>query len=80
MAGGQEKNIDMTRLASTEIYQDGRWREVGPLPAAVYDLKGVTVDNTVFMTGVIILIDRDDFCKIVRFRRLGCLPGGPKQL
>ena len=80
MAGGQEKNIDMTRLASTEIYQDGRWREVGPLPAAVYDLKGVTIDNTVFMTGVIILIDRDDFCKIFIFRRLGCLRGGPKQL
>ena len=37
---------------TTEVYSGGLWRTVGPLPEAVYRLAGVTIDNTVFMTGL----------------------------
>ena len=39
-------------LSSTEVYRGGRWVTVGPLPLAVDGVRGVTLDNTVFMTGV----------------------------
>ena len=38
-------------LSSTEVYRGGRWVTVGPLPMAVDGVRGVTLDNTVFMTG-----------------------------
>ena len=38
-------------LSSTEVYRGGRWVTVGPLPLAVDGVRGVTLDNTVFMTG-----------------------------
>ena len=44
-------SVDYEHLASTEIYQDGQWREVGALPVALTRLKGASLDNTVFMTG-----------------------------
>ena len=37
--------------ASTEIFEDGEWREVGELPMAMADLRGVTLEDTVIMTG-----------------------------
>ena len=37
--------------ASTEIYEGGEWREVGNLPVPMSDLRGVTLDGTVIMTG-----------------------------
>ena len=37
---------------TTEVYSGGLWRTVGALPEAVYRLAGVTIDNTVFMTGL----------------------------
>ena len=37
--------------ASTEIFEDGEWREVGELPMAMSDLRGVTLEDTVIMTG-----------------------------
>ena len=38
-------------LTTTEIYQGGEWREVGPLPVGLRGLRGATLDNSVFMTG-----------------------------
>ena len=50
MAGGWDGN---TKLSSTEILVTlaGVWRTVGPLPTAVYGLRGATLDNTVYMLG-----------------------------
>ena len=36
---------------STEIYQNGQWTEVAKLPWAVTGLRGMTLDNSVIMTG-----------------------------
>ena len=51
VAGGSDGNLD--KLSSTEIMVTlpGKWRSVGPLPAAVVGLRGATLDNMVFMTG-----------------------------
>ena len=40
-------------LSSTEILVTlaGEWRTVGELPAALYGLRGATLDNTVYMLG-----------------------------
>ena len=40
-------------LFSTEILVTlaGVWRTVGPLPTAVYGLRGATLNNRVFMLG-----------------------------
>ena len=37
----------------TEIFQDGQWRNVGKLPRKRRDIKCGTLDNTVFLTGII---------------------------
>ena len=39
--------------ATTEVYQPGagRWRLVGPLPAAVRGVAGAALANTVYMMG-----------------------------
>ena len=39
-------------LDSTEVFRDGVWTVVAPLPVALEGVRGVTLDNTVFMTGV----------------------------
>ena len=44
-------------LPSTEIYRRGQWVTAGPLPVAVTGVRGVTLDNTVFMTGYILYSD-----------------------
>ena len=36
---------------STEIYQNGQWTEAAKLPWAVTGLRGITLDNSVIMTG-----------------------------
>ena len=36
---------------STEIYQGGKWTFVGRLPAAVTGLRGIVLENTVYMMG-----------------------------
>ena len=38
--------------ASTEVFEDGEWREVGELPVPMADLRGVTLQDTVIMTGL----------------------------
>ena len=53
VAGGIDAGFKNT-FSSTEVYREGRWSTVGPLPAVVHGLKGVTVDNIVFMTGELI--------------------------
>ena len=37
---------------TTEVFTGGRWRSVGVIPVAVKGLAGVTIENTVFMTGL----------------------------
>ena len=37
---------------TTEVFSGGQWSTVGPLPTAVAALAGVTIDNTVYMTGM----------------------------
>ena len=53
VAGGIDAGFKNT-FSSTEVYREGRWSTVGALPAVVHGLKGVTVDNIVFMTGELI--------------------------
>ena len=38
-------------LSSTEIYEGGKWTEVGALPAAVFGVRGASLQNTVYMMG-----------------------------
>lgn len=37
--------------ASTEVFEDGEWREVGELPVPMADLRGANLGDTVIMTG-----------------------------
>ena len=36
---------------STEIYKNGQWTEAAKIPWAVTGLIGITVDNSILMTG-----------------------------
>ena len=61
---------------TTEVFSGGRWRTVGALPDASYGLAGVTIKNTVFMTGLYqtIVLHVLQICDIVLhtcFRRTG---------
>ena len=38
-------------LASTEVYREGQWITVAPLPVAVVGVRGASLDSTVYMTG-----------------------------
>ena len=49
MVGGL---IDGGYTDTTEVFIGGQWSTVGPLPAAVSALAGVTIDNTVYMSGL----------------------------
>ena len=42
-------------LSSTEVLtvDSPAWTMATPLPRAVYGVRGVTLDNTVFMTGIV---------------------------
>ena len=48
VAGGGDGSF---QLSSTEIYEGGKWTEVGALPAAVYGVRGASLQNTVYMMG-----------------------------
>ena len=48
VAGGYDGSA---RLTSTEIYEGGKWTEVGALPAAVFSVRGASLQNTVYMMG-----------------------------
>ena len=48
VAGGYDGSV---RLSSTEIYEGGKWTEVGALPAAVGGVRGASLKNTVYMMG-----------------------------
>ena len=56
VAGGRTTNEDGSegvKLDSTELFIGGKWATVGPLPVAVTGVRGVTLDNTVLMAGLI---------------------------
>ena len=38
----------------TEIFQNGQWRNVGKLPNLRKDVKCGTLNNTVFLTGIVL--------------------------
>ena len=52
MAGGQDGCEYCSYYSSTEIFIRGQWTIVGPLPEPLRGVRGVTVDNSVFMSGV----------------------------
>ena len=49
MVGGVDN--DDIFLDATEVYSGGQWRTVGALPAGVEGLRGVTIANSVYITG-----------------------------
>ena len=53
VAGGQDhcEYCDYHSGSSTEMLSNGQWTIVGPLPETLIGLRGVTVENSVFMTG-----------------------------
>ena len=53
MTGGGTGAGTSPGTATTEVYQPGagRWRLVGPLPAAVRGVAGAALANTVYMMG-----------------------------
>ena len=56
VAGGRISTANpYSPLTSTEIFTKGSssWTDVGPLPYAVFGLKGVSLENKIFMTGKI---------------------------
>ena len=62
MAGGMTAG---GYTASTEILEDGEWREVGELPMPMADLRGVTLQDTVIMTGLrLCLVNCDETEKL----------------
>ena len=55
VTGGEEGSIP---LSSTEVLVDGaaNWQYAGELPLAMFALKGVSLNNDIFMTGKIIIL------------------------
>ena len=54
MTGGQEKIFSTYfKIKSTEILTEGEesWKDVGNLPTAVDNIKGVSLFNRILMTG-----------------------------
>ena len=49
---------DLGPLSSTETLVEGSeaWTEVGELPVAIIGLRGVSLNNNIFMTGNIMLL------------------------
>ena len=54
VVGGTVDTVDTGSVYTdtTEVYSGGGWRTVGALPVAVDGLAGVTIENTVYMTGL----------------------------
>ena len=50
---GKRSSNSVGYYDETEIYQDGQWRDVGKLPMMRKDVKCGTLNNTVFLTGII---------------------------
>ena len=69
VAGGSN---DDAYLSSTEVLtvDSPAWTMVTPLPRAVYGVRGVTLDNTVFMTGILYYIVL--YCIILYYIVLYC--------
>ena len=53
MSGGHTEN---GLTDSTELFTLGSWQESGRMPYAVYGLVGTSLDNNVYMLGLILNI------------------------
>ena len=54
---GGKTGKDCTQLTdSTELFTLGSWQETGRMPYAVYGLVGTSLDNNVYMLGLILNI------------------------
>ena len=53
---GKRSSNSVGYYDETEIYQDGQWRDVGKLPMKRKDVKCGTLNNTVFLTGIIFFL------------------------
>ena len=51
MSGGQRDYDDL--IDSTELFILGSWQESGKMPYAISSLVGTTLDNNVYMLGMI---------------------------
>ena len=51
MTGGLDSHGE--NLDSTEIFIGGNWQESGKLPFKLYDLVGTSLDNIVYMLGMV---------------------------
>lgn len=51
VSGGRKESSDL--IDSTELFIRGSWQESGRMPYAVYGLVGTTLDNNVYMLGMI---------------------------
>ena len=53
MTGGKQPSSPHQAMDSTEIFVDGSesWSIVGKLPHAFYDLRAISVNNNVLITG-----------------------------
>ena len=51
VSGGREESSDL--IDSTELFILGSWQESGRMPYAIYGLVGTTLDNNVYMLGMI---------------------------
>ena len=62
-------------MTSTEIYQGGKWQEVGPLPNPLRDHRAATLSNAVFISGntSILYHARTSDFKPISSRALLCL-------
>ena len=67
MAGGVKNWVDYHD--STEVFSGGQWRSVGPLPARLMFAAGVTIANTVFITGQLwsLFFNELSYCSCVYF-------------
>ena len=56
MTGGEDSNIANHELDSTELLVQGAavWTNTGALPSPRYLARGVTIDNKVIVTGMLI--------------------------
>ena len=54
MSGGRKESGSL--IDSTELFIHGSWEESGRMPYAVHGLVGSTLDNNVYMLGMILNI------------------------
>ena len=53
---------------STEIFTDGTWREVEPLPRARNGLRATNVNNMIYLLGEDLVVELSDLTALYRWR------------